>query len=393
MSEEQISGAEVARTSRRRFLQNAATAAAVAYLTPSCFSGRFAQSDASFVNPATGDAMDQALESLDGLAQVTNHGPMAAEALVALGRADRLPAFVEAYRKRFRSPYPERREAINQQNWREALGDTRRVADWTSFFRSELKEAKWQQVIDHWVDALAPGMAAAAGHGLIRTGHAVRSLSAKETSWRLHELAEGLGYWAGYYQTLPEVSKGATQKLAPAEAIARVPLLPVERRATSGSIMFGLRSINDFEQFAAVADQIDIAADAPRLLSQVTETFAACYVTNATRRSSVTLIHSVTGTTALRSLLPYLSPPAKQKVMRYGWQLASALYSIAGTAPPNHVEPKDINRDELIDRATGLLEEHAIKFTEACVREYALNPKPIYLQAANEALGLIRISA
>ena len=42
-------------------------------------------------------------------------------------------------------------------------------------------------------------------------------------------------------------------------------------------------------------------------------------------------------------------------------------------------------RDELIDRAIHAAGPHAIKFTEACLREYDLNPNPIYLQAAHDA--------
>jgi hypothetical protein len=41
----------------------------------------------------------------------------------------------------------------------------------------------------------------------------------------------------------------------------------------------------------------------------------------------------------------------------------------------------------LIDRALATRDEHAIKFTEACLREHALNPKPVYLQAAWDAVG------
>ena len=42
--------------------------------------------------------------------------------------------------------------------------------------------------------------------------------------------------------------------------------------------------------------------------------------------------------------------------------------------------------DELIDRALANADEHAIKFTEACIHEHALNPKPVYLAAAAHAI-------
>ena len=47
--------------------------------------------------------MDQALEMMAHLAPLTNHGPIASEALVSLGRADSVVKFVTAYMKRFTS--------------------------------------------------------------------------------------------------------------------------------------------------------------------------------------------------------------------------------------------------------------------------------------------------
>ena len=40
---------------------------------------------------------------------------------------------------------------------------------------------------------------------------------------------------------------------------------------------------------------------------------------------------------------------------------------------------------ELTDRAVAAGGAHSIKFTEACLREYSLNPNPVYLLAAQDA--------
>ncbi len=42
--------------------------------------------------------------------------------------------------------------------------------------------------------------------------------------------------------------------------------------------------------------------------------------------------------------------------------------------------------DDLIDRAVSNGDTHVIKFTEACLREHALNPEPVYLLAAHDAV-------
>lgn len=370
-------------------MRDVATAATVTCFSPGVFTG--CQAAPKGTASVGADALDEALDMMSRLAPLSNHGPMAAEALVALGRADSVISFAEAYRKRFTAIYPERRQAMTRENWREALGDGSRAADWVDFFNRELKEAAWPRVLEEWSARLAPGLAAAAAHGLIRTAHAARSLSVKETPLRLRELAEGLGYWAAYYQPLPESQNARKESLKPDQALSRIPLLPVEKRPRGGSIMIGLRNLDEFAPFAAVADLVVTDGDAGKLLSQVTETFATVYVRNATHRNFIALIHAVTATAGLRSLLPCLSPATTKRMLRYGWQTAAALYSVFGTgATDNLVEAKEIKRDDLIERAVASREEHSIKFTEACLREYAINPKTVYLEAARDAVERIR---
>ena len=381
---------KTAELTRRRFVSDAATVAAMSCVAPPLLWGCQAASSNAASAARNTDAMDQALERMSGLALLTNHGPMAAEALIALGRAEQVAAWVEGYKRRFTSPYPAAYRAVTRANWREALGDARREADWVEFMSRELKEAAWPQVVGQWASTLAPGLSAAAAHGLIRTAHAVRSLQAKETELRRRELAEGLGYWAARYQPLPDAPSGKPGGLKPAEALARVPHLPDEKRMR-GSIDTGLRSLNQLPAFAQVADLIALPTEAAPFLSELTETFAAVYVRHVQARNAIVLVHAVTGTTALRSLLPYLSPSATRSAQRSGWQLAAAIYAVYGDGPTNPLPAaKEIKRDDLIDRAVASGDEHAIKFTEACLREYALNPKTVYLQAARDAVERFR---
>lgn len=388
MASEKLTRSDALKFPRRLFMRDMATAATVTCLSPSLLAG--CQAAPPYTSSTDTDTMEQALDMMARLAPLTNHGPMAAEALVALGRADSVVAFTESYKKRFTSTYPEARNTVTRENWREALGDGDRVADWTAFFNRELKEAAWPKVLDQWSAHLAPGLAAAAAHGLIRTGHAVRSLSVKETELRRRELAEGLSYWAAYYQPLPEAKNAGKERLNPAQAFNRIPLLPADKRPRGGSIMIGLRNLDEFSPFAQVADLVEASGSADKFLSQVTEVFATAYVKNVNQRNFIALIHAVTGTTSLRSLLPYLSPTTTQKMLRYGWQTAAALYSVFGIGSTGSVtESKEIKRDYLIERAVASREEHSIKFTEACLREYALNPKPVYLEAARDAVERI----
>jgi Questin oxidase-like len=333
------------------------------------------------------DVMDEALEMLaqtgpeyqGGLA---NHGPMAAEALIAMARPDSVLQWVEHYKKGLQ-PRPTPRSEISKTAWRESLGNFNLSAEWVAFFNRELKEKSWRSVLNEWVTNLAPGLSAAGGHGLLRTAHITRRLGQKETEQRLHELAEGLGYWAARYQTMPFIERRAAKTFQPSQAINQVKLLPMEQRLNGPSVVRGLFRLQDFPPFADVINLVDVTVNAEQFLSNLTETFATVYVENPSRQYIIAFIHAVTAPSAIRLLLPYLSAEAKQSILRYGWQLAAGIYSAFGeTLIKTRAADEDESKEDLIDRAVKNSDEHAIKFTEACLREYALNPKSVYLLAA-----------
>jgi hypothetical protein len=313
---------------------------------------------------------------------------MAAEALVQLERPEAVVPWVESYRKRLRE-HPAGSRPIGPTAWREALGDGARVGDWIAFFGRRLDERPWRATLGEWVPRLSPGIVAAAFHGVIRTAHAVRSLEEMETPARRRELAEGLGYWAATYIALPESRRRAPERRMPSQAIAQVEAVPAEKRVSYGNITDGLRPLDSFAPFAGVADLVDATGDASAFVSDLTETFARAYLVNVARGGSViTYIHGVTGPSAMRLLLPHLDVPTRSEMLRYGWQAASGIYAATGGiagAPSGAPAPRG-SRDDLIDRALATNDEHAIKFTEACIREYALNPKPVYLEAARDAV-------
>ena len=319
---------------------------------------------------------------------LANHGPMAAEALVTLGRPEAVSPWVERYRRGLRD-HPDAVQPIRADAWAEALGRFDRVGDWIALFDRQLAEGPWVAVLRTWVDRLAPGLVAAATHGLIRTGHAVRALGERDTAVRRHELAEGLAYWAARFQRLPERPGPAPSPRQPSAALAGVTQLPLESRGPRGLIADGLEKLASFEPFAAVAGQADVSGDASAFLSDLTSTFARVYLEQARDFGRViTFIHAVTGPSAVRLLLPRLDPAARPALLRYAWQAAAAMYAALGRAasPAPAALPK-ASVDELIDRAVATGDEHAIKFTEACLRENAVAPQPVYLAAAWDAVG------
>jgi hypothetical protein len=340
--------------------------------------------------------MDQALAFLapygpDLRNGLTSHAPMAVEALAALGRTDAIMPWLENYRKGL-LPRPVARSPISSEDWRAVLGKEQRVADWNAFFENALTDAPWREVLARWTERLAPGFCASAMHGIIRVGHAVRSLSEAETPARIRELADGLGYWAAAYQTLPTAQHG-TGSLRAQDAITAVPIVPLAQRKFSGTIVSSLEALDEFSDFAPVIGLLDVKRDPSQTISDLSETFARVYLANAHDvLSTIVFVHSVTGVVTLRSLLPYLPETTIHGLLRYAWQGSCALYSAFGQSAPSTeaLEPPRESRDTLIDIAVANGDEHVIKFTEACLREYDLNPSPVYLAAARHVRGILQ---
>jgi Questin oxidase-like len=336
----------------------------------------------------------------------SNHAPMAAEAMCVLGRGDAVIDWVDRYRTSL-EPAGTPRSIIREPEWRQALGHGDRVADWQSFFANELAEHPSPEVLDRWVARLAPGIIAAAAHGAIRTAHAARSLNARENDLRLRELAAGLAYWAAEYQTLPDTPDVEPHlTMSPVRAIEAIELLPVERRGVLTSLTGALPELDRFEPFKRVISMIDIPRDTTNLLSQLTNGFADVCVANATTPFlTIAFIHCVTALYAIRNLAPQLSIETTRLAVRYGWQASASLYTVLGMRPHPGVVTTSIDltwkdldfasadldstREDLIERAIRSGDEHAIKFTEACLSEYSLNPSPTYLHAANHAIVML----
>ncbi len=357
--------------------------------------GTAAFAAASFVGERASAADDGALDlALERFARtgpeyrggLANHGPMAAEALVALGRSDAVARWVERYASRLESP-PPAQDPIPTAEWEAALGERGRVADWRVFFGRELAEAPWRQVLRLWVPRLAPGFVAVATHGAIRTGHAARALAARATPPRLHELAEGLAYWAANFARLPE-SAAPTGAARPSQAVASLELLPASARRSYGFITDRLAGLSGFAPFKDVASRVAVSGDPSAFFSDLTETFARVYLENATPGKVITFVHAVTGPSAARLLLPYADEAGTRALMRYAWQAAAALYVAMGDRPSQPLTDADpMDRATLVDRAVANGDEHAIKLAEACLREDQIHPRPVYRLAAQDALS------
>ena len=332
--------------------------------------------------------LEDALERLRGtgpeaLHGAPNHGPMAAEALVALGCPDDVPRWVDDYRREL-GPMPQARWPVTASTWREAVGVIQRIADWQAFFSTQLAEAPWQTVFAQWMPRLIPGLMAGGTHGLIRTAHAVRALSEVATPLRVEELASALAYWAAYHQTLPGVPR-LRGLLDLDRAIEQIPRIGRDQRNESkreGVPREFVRVLADYPEFTAAVDRFGTTEPVDASLNRLSEMGARLYLANASTHPLV-FIHAITGPAAVRLLLPHMPAELRNVALAYCWQALAAWVAAYGSdtsaAPDDSAPPSE---PEIIGRAVGTRDHHAIKFAEACLREYRLNPRAVYLKAA-----------
>ena len=309
-----------------------------------------------------------------------NHGPMVVEALCSLGRPDVVVTWTERYRTRL-DARPPRRGRIDHEDWVNALGDMARVSDWFDLFNADLGEAAWTEVVDLWVPRLAPGMIGGL-HGAIRTAHAVRSIGRTETVSRRRELADGLAYWAASFKGLP-APMGTNGELLPSQAICEMTQLDIADRTGWLAFTEPIGKLAELPSFAASAGLVDLDRDSSAVVGDLARTFAAILLANNAVVNPRALCHGLTGGTVLRLMAPHLSRGAAHVLLRSSWQTAAAFYCAIVLEPPNdRVEKGSPDVQEIIDAAIDCPDEHAVKVVEACLREYAENPDPVFLAAA-----------
>ncbi|QHC21429.1 questin oxidase family protein [Streptomyces sp. GS7] len=346
------------------------------------------------------DAVNDALERMADLGyergqgvDLANHGPMGAEALALLGQESEVVRWVGRYRRAMEHHEPPAArfalDPADDSSWRPALGAFRRAGDWERLFVRELAEAHWREVLVRWWPRLLPGLFAGLTHGLIRTAHAVRSLYAaadKPTLLQLVELARGLAYWAARYTELP----GHPRLLGPYRLSTAVDVLP--RVALDGGLEPGTarNRLDTLAELPGYSESLECLApeQAPRLLSEMTERFADVYLGHP-EVYPVPLIHGVTAPAAVRLVLPHLPHELHEPTLARLWQVQTA-FLLAFTVDRRNectaawqTEVQDLPPTyELGALAAEHGDEHVIKFTEACLREYALRPNRRYLAAA-----------
>jgi hypothetical protein len=335
------------------------------------------------------DQLDEAYEQLHNTGPefegwLANHGPMAADALVRLGRGDDVAGFLRGYVKRL-EPVPDARWPITEAEWREPLGDASRLGDWCALLTEQAHGEPWDALLARWWPRLLPGAVASATHGLIRTGHAVRALREEVTAPRLEELAHALGYWGARWQPMPgpEPRRGTADVGAALDALLA--------RQLTGGIRTRLACLTDDETWpvalGAVAPVVDPAA-VPAALDALVDAAVARY-SRWGHGNPIMLVHAATAPRAIALVLPSLPEQLWPACYDAAWTVTatiSTLYRPSRPAPLDHAQPPSL--DAVVEHAVDSGDEHAIKFTEVAVESHRRG-NPVALASAGRAVALI----
>jgi hypothetical protein len=338
------------------------------------------------------DPLDRALSEFAATAPeygrfgLSNHGPMVAEALGQLGRADAIASWVAAYKGRLDAAPPAAEKPLAEADWPDALGSADRFPEWLALFETEMADRPVSAVVGEWVPRLVPGTVAAATHGLIRTAHGLRALGEADTASRRVEVATGLAYWASRYQELPGPPLLIGHQNVP-QALADLPYLPEEtqREFLISALVAHVADIADeFEQAVA---SLGPGGDALALLDAMAVEGARAYLRNAESDRTIALVHTVTAPLALELVLPWLAQEDHDAALAYTWQAVASIhvaYDIDRHAPDpgEDVAP---GADALVARALESGDAHALKLTEAALRCHARTNEAVLLQAAADA--------
>jgi hypothetical protein len=365
--------------------------------------------------------LDEALQRLhdtgperDGW--LSNHGPMAAEALVRHGHGGAVHAWLDTYERRLEE-VPRGIAPIRPDEWREPLGDPVRMGDWLAFFDRAVVAEPWEDVLVRWWPRLLPGIAAGATHGVIRVGHAVRALREQETAARVAELGQGLAYWAARWQPLAAVGRGAYRSCDPRVALDAVPRVPDQR----SGIRSRLAQLADLPGWAAAAGAVPgaLPGAVPGALPGASysrggpggragragitgpqggsvEHRLAAIVAAAVRLHSthgygnpVMLVHAATAPVAVLRTLPVLPVALHGPSLAAAWAASAAV--TAAYAPPVAQEftGGDADAGAVLQQAADSGDAHAVKFADAAVEMWERDADPVLLAASRHATELI----
>ncbi|MEU2288378.1 questin oxidase family protein [Streptomyces sp. NPDC013178] len=307
--------------------------------------------------------LDEALERLhrtgpERLGRLSNHAPMVVESLAAHGQAGAVHRWLDRYQDKLEE-FPDPVAPVTDADWREALGDIRRAADWVAHFTRALAERPWRDVLAEWWPRLLPGLYGAATHPVIRVGHAVRALEAEENAPRVAELAHALGYWAARHRPVSGVTALPGAPTA-AESLDAVPAVRLESWAYPDRLAV-------VRELPVWADDVTDPDTARARLTELVRAATHRYATHGHGEETM-LVHAATAPNAVLRTLDSLPRTLWAPSLHAAWTASAAVTAMYAPAEPvDYVPPARLTAEEVVERALAHGDEHVIKLTDTAL--------------------------
>lgn len=316
-----------------------------------------------------------------------NHLPMA---LIALDQMGATPSQLNDYQRShvgWLEKLPAPRGAFAPGAWPFRKANPRAFAELRADFQRRIAADGWEKVLRATLPELAPGLTAAAFHGMIRTAMGV-------TARHEGEIASGLAYWAAHWQRLglpdeamPPLEAGAVDLFAKLRGEERF-TTPAELPEL---IDRALLAIARLEGFNAVIHWADVERIGIRDLALVA---ALAYGASG----DFTALHLVTAAQAAAVLLPYVETP--KVLLPWLWQGMAAGYIAIGRPALPNADTLNLWRNatvpgwqEILQHALGETDEHAVKLIYSALYLGRLTGDRLFRWLAARETGVLRSTA
>ena len=308
--------------------------------------------------------------------RLSNHLPMALVALDALGANDDQMerGFANASRRLEPAPTVVRPCA----DWTALRGQPPAFAAIHAHFVREISTHGVDTVLRAARPLLIDGVGGNAFHGLLR-------LAAATVAEHHTEIASGLAHWACSHMPLArsvsfagcDVPTKPATNLELRTWLAEMTSTPVYWKSHDGLISNRMLAYSKGEAFQATASRLQVHDGTLRELATVA-------LDHYLRSRNFTVLHLVTGTHAMRILLPYFDEP-KAAIHHYATAFAAgvAASGIDPNAPALAATPQPWATLKAL--ACEATDEHIIKVIYACEAEWQVTKDDRYCLAASVA--------
>ncbi len=309
----------------------------------------------------------------------TNHLPMAATALIKMGaERERLMDFCAIYSRRLNGRV-QSSITISGENWKRNPGQHRYFDAYNRFFRSESDRMGVDTMLHTYLPELMDGIGSGAFHALIKLAYGI--MNDDDT-----EKIEAMAYYAICYLPLGYIQESTPDYAGPEDALLSVKNNTrwKDKTAEGRNIdekIYRVISDPDFNRY------LHVPGDAPvKYLAETAPLMRNIFINSF----NFTSLHMVTGTHALRIVLPYIKEEDRGKAVKQFWKTAAAAYLSIGAPEVDLNKDKDFTSqaewEDIFSAAIKSGDAHVIKLIFTCHEEEKEYNDPLYRYLAEREM-------